>query len=59
MSVGLEPDSCAAECLDYIDHQLFVQLVSPDEVAAIVVEPIQAKGATLSHPISFCSGCGS
>src|SRR4029079_9666992 len=30
----------AADCLSYIRDQLFVQLIAPDEVAAIVVEPI-------------------
>src|SRR2546427_12764488 len=38
--IGLKPETCAAECLDFIEHQLLVHLVSPDEVAAIVVEPI-------------------
>src|SRR4051812_46668668 len=33
--LGLKVDDCAAECLDFIDHQLFVHLVSPDEVAAV------------------------
>ena len=31
---GSKPETCAAECLDFIEHQLFVHLVSPDEVAA-------------------------
>jgi 4-aminobutyrate aminotransferase len=51
--VGLEPDSCAAECLDYIEHQLFLQLVSPDEVAAVVVEPIQGEGGYAVAPTQF------
>jgi 4-aminobutyrate aminotransferase len=51
--IGLEPESCAAECLDFIDHQLFVHLVSPDEVAAIVVEPIQGEGGYVVAPDQF------
>ena len=47
------PESCAAECLDFIEHQLFVQLVSPDEVAAIVVEPIQGEGGYVVAPDQF------
>src|SRR5574338_497224 len=31
--LGLQAANCAAECLDFIEHQLFVHLVSPDEVA--------------------------
>jgi 4-aminobutyrate aminotransferase len=51
--LGLNPESCAAECLDFIDHQIFVHLVSPDEVAAIVVEPIQGEGGYVVAPDQF------
>ena len=51
--IGLAPETCAAECLDFIDHQLFVHLVSPDEVAAIVVEPIQGEGGYIVAPDQF------
>ena len=56
--LGLTPDTCAAECLDFIEDELLVHLVSPDEVAAIVLEPIQGEGAIWSRPTSFCGGCG-
>ncbi|MBM3809602.1 MAG: acetyl ornithine aminotransferase family protein [Acidimicrobiia bacterium] len=42
--VGLKPESCQAECLDFLEHQLLVHLISPDEVAGVVVEPIQGEG---------------
>jgi 4-aminobutyrate aminotransferase len=51
--LGLKPESCAAECLDYLDHQLFVHLVSPDEVAAVVLEPIQGEGGYVVAPDQF------
>jgi len=51
--LGMQPDTCAAECVDYIEHQLFVHLVSPDEVAAIVVEPIQGEGGYVVAPEQF------
>jgi 4-aminobutyrate aminotransferase len=51
--LGLKPDSCAAECLDVLEHQILVQLVSPDEVAAIVVEPIQGEGGYIVAPDQF------
>jgi 4-aminobutyrate aminotransferase len=51
--LGLKPENCAAECLDFIDHELFVHLVSPDEVAAIVVEPIQGEGGYVVAPDQF------
>src|SRR5688572_30196357 len=51
--IGLRPDTCAAECLRFIDEQLLVHLVSPDEVAAIMVEPIQGEGGYVVPPNMF------
>jgi 4-aminobutyrate aminotransferase len=51
--VGLRPESCEAECLRFLEDQILVQLVSPDEVAAIVVEPIQGEGGYLVPPVHF------
>jgi 4-aminobutyrate aminotransferase len=49
-------DHCAAECLAFIREQILVHLVSPDEVAAIVVEPIQGEGGYVVPPASFLQG---
>ena len=51
--VGLQPESCAAECLRFIEDQLLVHLVSPDEVAAVIVEPIQGEGGYVVPPAVF------
>ena len=51
--VGARPESCAAECVDWIEDQILVHLVSPDEVAAIVVEPIQGEGGYVVPPQQF------
>ena len=51
--LGLDSKNCAAECLDYLEHQILVHLVSPDEVAAIVVEPIQGEGGYVVPPNQF------
>ena len=51
--VGATPDSCAAECLSYLEDQILVHLVSPDEVAGILVEPIQGEGGYVVPPAQF------
>jgi 4-aminobutyrate aminotransferase len=49
-------DQCAAESLAFIRDQLFVHLCAPDEVAAIVVEPIQGEGGYVVPPAAFLQG---
>ncbi len=51
--LGLRPESCQAECLDYLEHQVFGHVVSPDEVAAVFVEAIQGEGGYLVAPDQF------
>jgi 4-aminobutyrate aminotransferase len=51
--LGLKADDCQAECLNFIDEQIFMHLVSPDEVAAVVVEPIQGEGGYVVAPDQF------
>ncbi|HKE86479.1 MAG TPA: acetyl ornithine aminotransferase family protein, partial [Vicinamibacterales bacterium] len=51
--VGKSPESCAAECLRFIEDQLLMHLISPDEVAAIMVEPIQGEGGYVVPPNVF------
>ena len=50
---GGDGADCAARCIDYIEHRLFLHLVSPDEVAAVVVEPIQGEGGYVVAPDGF------
>ena len=51
--LGLEPESCEAECLDFIEQQLFMHTVTPEEVAAVVIEPIQGEGGYVVAPTQF------
>ncbi len=51
--VGTTPDRCGAECLEVLEQQLLLHTVSPDEVAAIIVEPIQGEGGYLVAPDQF------
>jgi 4-aminobutyrate aminotransferase len=49
-------DACAAAALSFITDQIFVHLIAPDEVAAIVVEPIQGEGGYIVPPAAFLQG---
>lgn len=49
-------DECADACLNYLENVVFKNEVSPDEVAAIFVEPIQGEGGYIVPPISFLKG---
>ena len=49
-------DACAEASLGFIRDQILVHLISPDEVAAIVVEPIQGEGGYIVPPKAFLQG---
>jgi 4-aminobutyrate aminotransferase len=46
------PD-CGIGCLDWIEEQVFDHLTPPEEVAAIVVEPIQGENGYIVPPAGF------
>jgi 4-aminobutyrate aminotransferase len=49
-------DACAEASLSFIRDQILVHLTAPDEVAAIVVEPIQGEGGYIVPPAAFLQG---
>jgi len=49
-------DACAEASLAFIRDQILVHLISPDEVAAIVVEPVQGEGGYIVPPKAFLQG---
>ena len=53
---GLTTEGYAAECLGYLENQLFTQIAAPDEIAAVVVEPIQGEGGYVVAPDAFLQG---
>lgn len=48
-----EAGGCNPACLRVIEEQLFKTILSPDEVAAIVFEPIQGEGGYVVPPQVF------
>jgi 4-aminobutyrate aminotransferase len=50
---GKLPETCAVECVKVIEDQLFETVLPAQEVAAIVVEPIQGEGGYVVPPAKF------
>jgi 4-aminobutyrate aminotransferase len=48
--LNLTYPGCDLACVDYIEEILFARSISPDEVAAIFVEPIQGEGGYIVPP---------
>ena len=51
--VGMSAESCGEASVDWIEHQILTHLISPDEVAAVVVESIQGEGGYVVPPVEF------
>lgn len=56
-SFGHEYPTCNMRCVEYIRDLLAVH-ISPDEVAAIIVEPVQGEGGIIVPPKEFIQGLG-
>lgn len=52
---GLESQNCGTRCVEYIEDGLAVHL-SPDDVAAMIVEPVQGEGGFIVPPREFMKG---
>jgi 4-aminobutyrate aminotransferase len=50
---GAAPESCAVECARYIEDTLFKTIAPPEEVAGIVIEPVQGEGGYVVPPVKF------
>jgi 4-aminobutyrate aminotransferase len=50
---GMSADDYAVSCVRFIEDELFRTIVPADEVAGIVVEPIQGEGGYLVPPKAF------
>src|SRR5579872_6017038 len=50
---GKEPESCAVECVQFIEQTLLKTVAPASETAAIVVEPVQGEGGYVVPPRKF------
>lgn len=50
---GHTPETCGAEILEVLEQQLFKRMFDPEEVAAIIIEPIQGEGGYIVAPNFF------
>ncbi len=44
---------CKIDCVDYIEHTLFKKTVPAEEVAAIIIEPVQGEGGYVVPPPGY------
>lgn len=51
--LGFSAPTCDMDVVRYIEEEIFPMEMSPEEVAAIVVEPIQGEGGYVVPPITF------
>jgi 4-aminobutyrate aminotransferase len=52
-ALGHTKDNCGSEIIDQLQNQIFKRLFAPEEVAAIIVEPIQGEGGFIPAPVTF------
>src|SRR6202521_1743196 len=53
---GVCPQTASADCLNYLENELFRRRVDPEEVAGIFIEPIQGEGGYILAPAEFLQG---
>lgn len=50
---GQPAEACCTKCSQVLEDEVFKRIVDPEEVAAIVVEPIQGEGGHVPAPPQF------
>lgn len=50
---GQPAQSCCSQCSAVLESEIFKKIVDPEEVAAVVVEPIQGEGGHIPAPAEF------
>jgi len=52
-ALGHTKENCGSEIIELLENQIFKRLFAPEEVAAIIVEPIQGEGGFIPAPVTF------
>ena len=52
-ALGHGKETCGGEIIELLEQQIFKRLFAPEEVAAIIVEPIQGEGGFIPAPLFF------
>src|SRR2546421_4025520 len=50
---GHTSETCGTEILELLEQQMFKRLFAPEEIAAIIIEPIQGEGGFIPAPAFF------
>ena len=53
---GVRPEQASADALAYVETVLFKRIVDPEDVAGIIIEPIQGEGGYMPAPAEFLQG---
>ncbi|HEV1995032.1 MAG TPA: aminotransferase class III-fold pyridoxal phosphate-dependent enzyme, partial [Candidatus Acidoferrum sp.] len=52
-ALGHTAETCGAEILEMLEREMFKRLFDPEEIAAIIIEPIQGEGGYVPAPAFF------
>jgi 4-aminobutyrate aminotransferase len=52
-ALGHGRETCGGEIIELLEQEIFKHLFAPEEVAAVIVEPIQGEGGFIPAPLSF------
>lgn len=52
-SLGHTAETCGSEIIEFLESEIFRRMADPEEIAAIIIEPIQGEGGYVPAPKTF------